>query len=244
MRRFLFDPDMMTGGFVTLDNEESHHISKVLRLQVGTKIELIDGRGKLFSAAVAELGRRVVAQVLDQVAIESDTNTPLTLCQGDLKGKKMDLLVQKCTELGIHRFISFTSSRSQGRVEKERVDKKCLRWRKMVEAACKQSRRLVLMDIEAVSFNDLMYRDHLTDSVLKIIFWEKEQLADLLSVDWSQSYKEACIMLGPEGGFSADEVELSRKKGWISMSLGKRILRAETAALAAVSIVQHRLGNI
>lgn len=114
----------------------------------------------------------------------------------------------------------------------------------MVEAACKQSRRLVFMDIEAVSFKDLLNQEHLTDSDLKIIFWEEERQADLLSVDWTKSYKEACIILGPEGGLSAEEVALAQNKGWMSISLGKRILRAETAALTAVSVIQHRLGNI
>lgn len=244
MRRFLFDPNLISKGLVKLDYDESHHICKVLRMHVGEKIELIDGRGALFNAEVAEIGRQVVAQVLDQIAVVSDTNTQLTLCQGDLKGKKMDVLVQKCTELGVDCFISFTSSRSQGRVEKERVEKKCMRWRKMVEAACKQSLRLTLMDIETMSFEDLLNQEYLHESDLKILFWEQEQQVDLLSVDWTRSYKNACIMLGPEGGFSAEEVAHARDKGWLSMSLGKRILRAETAALTAVSIIQHRLGNI
>ena len=244
MRRFLLDPDVMNGEFVKLDQDESHHICKVLRLQVGTEIELIDGRGALFKAKVAELGRQVVAQILKQVATKPETNTLLTLCQGDLKGKKMDLLVQKCTELGVNSFFSFTSSRSQGRVEKQRVDKKCLRWRKMVEAACKQSHRLIFMDVEEVPFHDLLDQKQVMDSDLKIIFWEDERQADLSSIDWTRSYQNVSIILGPEGGFSAQELALARAKGWLSISLGKKILRAETAALTAVSIVQHRLGNI
>lgn len=87
MRRFLFDPGLIVNGLVKLDYDESHHLCKVLRLQAGEKIELIDGRGALFNAKVAELGKQVVVQLLDQVAAHPETNTPLTLCQGDLKGK-------------------------------------------------------------------------------------------------------------------------------------------------------------
>ena len=114
----------------------------------------------------------------------------------------------------------------------------------MVEAACKQSRRLFLMNLEALSFDELFNHESITDSDLKIVFWEEEHEADLASIDWNAPYAKVCIMLGPEGGFSTDEIAAAKEKGWISMSLGPAILRAETATLAAVSIVQHRLGSI
>ena len=244
MRRFFFVPTKRKDALVSLNSEESHHISKVLRLDIGEEVELLDGKGSLFKAVIISVGKQVTLNILEQIAAPLAENTPLWVCQGDLKGKKMDLVVQKCTELGVRRLLSFTSSRSQGRTPEKRINRKYERWQKLVESACKQSKRLELMEFEERSFSDLLRSSLFIDADLKLICWEEEHDNVLSDINWQKPCEKVCLMLGPEGGFSMEEVELARGSGWKSISLGKQILRAETATLAAVSIVQHRLGYI
>jgi 16S rRNA (uracil1498-N3)-methyltransferase len=163
-----------------------------------------------------------------------------------LKGKKMDDLVQRCTELGVTRFLPFTSSRSQGRIEGERSARKQQRWRELVRAACKQSGRLRPMDTARQRPIGDCIAEQLPAATLKLLCWEEEKTCRLAAVDWSAAVRSAAValMMGPEGGFAEEEVELARRHGWTIVSLGSDILRAETATIAAVAIVKHRLGAI
>ncbi len=246
MRRFLFDPGEVKGSTVTLCREESHHITTVLRLAVGTGVELFDGCGNLFLGEIEELGRGVKVRLLDRQQHSSPQGVGLWLFQADLKAKKMDFVIQKATELGVERFVPFISSRSQGRAKEERRKRKTERWRKLIEGACKQSMRLTLMrcDEELSMAAALDMAMSAQPPGPRLLFWEKEQDFHLSDVDWRQSAERVCIMLGPEGGFSEQEVIAARRTGWQTVSLGQHLLRAETATIAAISIVQHYLGNI
>lgn len=245
MRRF-FISDYTTGSsLVILDRDESHHLRKVLRLQVGEKVELLDGRGKCYQGTIDNLADRVEVRLERELASPVESLHPLWVCQGDLKGRKMDELVQRCTELGVQRFIPFHASRSQGRVDQKRQQRKRERWLATMKSACKQSGRLTLMEIaDECSFEILISREHWQADVEKILFWEEEQEFRLSSLELGRSANPVCLMLGPEGGFTREEVEQARQCGWRTASLGSQILRAETATLAAVSITQHLLGTI
>ncbi|MEE4312938.1 MAG: RsmE family RNA methyltransferase, partial [Desulfofustis sp.] len=146
MRRFFIKPVEDLHSPVVLDREEAHHCLRVLRLQHGDEVELLDGIGGLYRGSIEQLGRQVVIRLQEKIAQEAEPAHPVWLFQGDLKGKKMDELVQRCTELGVTRFLPFTSSRSQGRIADERWARKQQRWRDLVYAACKQSGRLHLME--------------------------------------------------------------------------------------------------
>jgi len=246
MRRFLFNPDDEVESVVLLSGEESHHIARVLRLAVGTEIELFDGQGNLFAGEILETGRNVKVRLTARQQAHCPVGKLLWLYQADLKGKKMDFIIQKSTELGVDKFFPFTCSRSQGRSHEGHRRKKYDRWRKLVEGACKQSMRLTLMSCEEESsFSKLLHAsdpDRLSGP--KLLFWEEEQNFSLFDVDWEQPCDGARLMLGPEGGFSPEEISEARGQGWQTVSLGQQILRAETATIAAISIVQHHLGRI
>ncbi len=246
MRRFLFDPAEVRGSVVTLCREESHHITHVLRLAAGTGVELFDGCGNLFSAEIEEAGRRVTVRLLSRQQSSSPRGPALWLFQADLKGKKMDLVMQKSTELGVDGIVPFVSSRSQGRSGEDRRKRKTERWQKLIEGACKQSMRLTLMKCEEeMSMTAALGAAILSPMVgPKLLFWEGERDFSLSDVDWGQSFDTVCIMLGPEGGFSQQEILEAQQQGWQTVSLGKQVLRAETATIAAISIVQHHLGNM
>ena len=247
MRRFFYDGTLMDKGGVALDKEESHHISKVLRLKPGDEIELFDGTGRLYQAEIAEIGKRALVEMVSEIVMEPTLQVPLWVYQGDLKGGKMDQIVQKCTELGVHRFTSFVSDRSQGRVDSQRRKRRSDRWHKLMVGACKQCKRLRFMELgEELNFSALVSSSDLSDErVRKLICYENEEAQTLGSLNWSvENFSKVCLIVGPEGGFSREEIDLSKQYGWQPVSLGSLILRAETATLASVSITQFLLGNM
>jgi 16S rRNA (uracil1498-N3)-methyltransferase len=157
----------------------------------------------------------------------------------------MDELVQRCTELGVQRFVPFHSDRSQGRADKKRRQRREERWLATVKSACKQSGRLTLMEIGSeCSFEALLALEQTRIGGLKLLFWEAEQEVRLSDLGIGESTGPVWLMFGPEGGFTEEEVVMARRQGWRTVSLGGQVLRAETATLAAVSIMQNLLGTI
>jgi len=246
MRRFFFDPNTRLGDKVTLSEQESYHIAKVLRLQKDTQIELLDGLGEVFAAVVVDVGRNVTCRIVGQRETVETEKVPLWVGQGLLNGKKMDTTIQQCTELGVARLTPVVSSRCQGRPDEMQGRRKSDRWDRIVVSACKQCRRVQPMEIdEVIDFPAMLALTNQDAGLLRLVFWEEEEevrLDDVMSVD--QPVTGVCILLGPEGGFSRSEMATAKELGWQTVSLGSRILRAETATLTAVSLVQYLIGNL
>jgi len=245
MNRFLFDPKAGDGDILLLSKEESRHIAKSLRLREGAEIELFDGRGTVFRAVILEVGRRVKVR-LDQCIGRGDIQgKPVRVLQGMLKGKKMDTVVQKCTELGAASFHPFISGRCQVRADKAQDSRRLERWQRITIAACKQClRNQPLLLHETVPFAELFDLDGLDSHPLRLLFWEEEKVVRLSDLPSFDQFDSVHLLLGPEGGFTAEEVQSAGARGWKAVSLGKRILRAETATLSALSITQYLAGNI
>ncbi len=249
MHRFLFDPAVESGKEFFLSEEESRHIVKVLRLKPSTMVELFDGRGSVYRGEILELGRRVRVRCGPMLppCCSGRVEKPVWVAQGVLKGRKMDTLVQKCTELGANRIIPVASERSQGRADTRQDEKRRQRWLRISLAACKQCKRATVPLLEkTLSFSEMveLIEAEGNRDQLKLLFWEEEKqvgLKDLRILDQAES---VVIFLGPEGGISLKEVTLAREQGWRTVGLGSRILRAETATLATLSIIQHYLGNM
>ncbi len=241
MKRFYVDPLGPEDTQVYLDPDESHHLLKVLRLQTGDPVELFDGSGSLYLGEIVEPGKRVGITIKSRQRPTAENTPPVVVCQGDLKGGKIDFLVEKCTELGVARFIPFTAGRSQGRQDPERLQHRQQRRQSIVKAACKQCGRLILMEVDQdIGFDELISKD-LGPAMLKIMLWEKAASLTLKDVIGSDS-QPVCLMFGPEGGFSDEEAEQARSAGWLPVNLGGLILRAETATISAVAITRHLLG--
>lgn len=246
MRRFFFDKAAREGDSVTLDEGESRHITRVLRLEPGCDVELLDGEGGLFRAQLSEVGKRVRANIVGVVESGGTDRVTVSIVQGHLKGKKLELVIQKCTELGVASMMMYWSSRCQGKLKDLQGGKKLERYQRIVESACKQCFRADLMELqEPVDFSRLleMYEDK--PGRLKLLFWEEERATSLHDISFAgPEVDELILLLGPEGGLTGEEVQAAAEAGWRSVSLGKRILRAETATIAAASICQHLVGNI
>jgi 16S rRNA (uracil1498-N3)-methyltransferase len=245
MRRFLFSSDYRVGDIVTLCQKESHHIRKVLRLHPGEKVELFDGSGALHSAEIVELGKSVQVHIISSKRIGLRQKSELWLGQGVVKTKQMELLLQKCTELGVNGFAPFISSRCQGNLV-EQSRQKDDRWLRIIDEACKQCFRPQPMTLFGLQrFGEVTEKKSSDQDTLKLLFWEKEREISL--ADFSADIKSCPsvkLLFGPEGGFTDSEIKEARLAGWQTVGLGQRILRAETAAMAAVAIVQHLLGNM
>ncbi len=243
MRRFFFDIKDRQGDIVLLPIQESHHLVKVLRLQVGDKVELLDGLGGVYEAVIEELGRKVKLGIQALVHQEEDLRK-LRVYQGILKGEKMDTVVQKCTELGVTSMLAYQSSRCQGKLSGQQSKKKHERWQRIGLNACKQCLRIKPMGQDLPRpYGEMLMEISPSAEKLRLLFWEEEEemhLYDIPDLAMAQSIE---LLLGPEGGLTALEVERAKEKGFITVSLGKRILRAETATLTAISIVQYLSGN-
>lgn len=245
MRRFFFTTDDRVEDKVTLCQEESRHIRKVLRLHPGEIVELFDGSDILYNAEIIALGKNVQTRIISSKSIDLQQKSEIWLGQGVVKTKQMELLLQKCTELGVNDFTPFISSRCQGNLI-EQSRQKSERWRRIIGESCKQCLRPQTMNLHGFqSFEDVTAKQSNDHGVLKLLCWEKER--DVNLADFSAEIRSSAmvkLLFGPEGGFTASEIEAARFAGWQTVGLGQRILRAETAAIAAVAIVQHLLGNM
>ena len=245
MNRFLFDPGKSDGDNVFLSKEESRHISRSLRLQPGGEIEVFDGHGTVFKAEILEIGRRVKVRLDHRVSTGIMPGKPVWVLQGLLKGKKMDTVVHKCTELGAARFTPLISNRCQAKSDKTQNSRRRERWQRITMAACKQCLRTQPLVVDqAVPFAELFDLCEPGPNPLRLLFWEEEKSVRLHDLPPFDQFDSVGLLLGPEGGLTLEEVELARARGWRTVSLGDHILRAETATLSALSIVQYLAGNI
>ena len=247
MRRFFVEPENIVGPHAFLTGSEARHISAVLRLAAGTTITLFDGSGSYYEALLTKITpNRVetkIVSITPYIEASEDIRPALHLGLGLLKGKKMDFIIQKITELGIESLRPF---HSQYCVAHDPAAGRVSRWQKIAIAACKQCNRPKPPDLHDVTgFKELLSRAGNDEYDLKLIFWEEERQKPLQEMLGSiRDIKSALVLIGPEGGFSSGEVAQAAAAGYQPVTLGSRILRAETAAIAAASILQHELGNL
>ncbi|MGE4559272.1 MAG: 16S rRNA (uracil(1498)-N(3))-methyltransferase [Desulfobulbus sp.] len=237
MRRFYLPLQSLPADRIEISGQEARHMAMVLRLQPGQQVEFFDGQGTVLTAVLRSADKhRVVADIVGVRHEDAQEQAPLTLAQCLLKGKKMDLLVQKATELGVRTFLPLVSRYCENRGDRDPVE----RWQRIMIEACKQCHRATPMEIAPVT---LIEEADCTPYAHRLVAWEAEQAAPLPTgfVDHPGSI---CLLLGPEGGLHGSEIAALEQRGFVPFSLGPRILRGETAALAAVSIVQYLSGAL
>lgn len=242
MRRFFIDPEQITGDTAILTGRESRHLTMVLRLQPGSRVQLFDGTGREYLAEIIKLDRGNATLAILETKIEEQPHGPaLYLGQALLKSQKMDLIIQKATELGVAGLLPVNTRFC---VQDDISENRVRRWQRIAREACKQCNRPRPLQIAPPA----SYADLIAESgrfILKLLFWEQETMTRLGSIlPPANQAGPVLVLVGPEGGFSNDEVELAQKTGFQTVTLGRRILRAETASLAATSIVQHLMGNL
>lgn len=231
---------------ISLDAEESRHVRNVLRLSPGETVRLFDGAGVEWDGEIiASEPSGVRVRLLKRVANDSESPVDITIAQGFLKEKKMESLVPPLTELGVRRFVPFFAERSVARPDAKRLRARKERWEKLSAESLKQCRRSRVMEItEALPFGEMIQRGASAD--VRLIFWEERPAGFDAPVPLLVNPCETRIIavLGPEGGLSNREVTLAEASGFVTAGLGPRILKAETAAIAAAALIQYFFGDM
>ncbi len=246
MRRFFIEESKITGPIISITGSDAAHIKKVLRMEPGDRIGLFDGRGFEYEARIENLfSGSVEVSITKRFLSALESPVQITVAQALLKDKKMDILARQLTEIGITKLIPFTAVRSVPRPDKKKLSARRKRWEKIAIEALKQCGRGHVTEIgETVTFNDVIKVDDECD--LKIVFWENESkpVSDVVQQVNDGKCKKILSVLGPEGGFTEREIEDARACGFVTASLGPRILRAETAAIVACTILQYLFGDM
>ena len=245
LRRFLVEDLEIENGLCVITGREAHHISRVLRMGRGHGLVLLDGKGGRFLAEIQSASHEgITVQIQKPLAPVQTPACEITLCQAVIKSNPMDYLIQKTSELGVTRIFPFFSSRSVVHLKGDRQRKKHHRWKEIAQNAAKQCNR----DIPAEIGRPTSYAQRLTSLKkapgLKVILWEKESSQNLKGLLQHYRPGEFTGIVGPEGGFTPEEVSNAKAAGFIPVSMGTRILRAETAALVLVAIVQYEWGDL
>lgn len=244
MHRFLVPPELIQGEQVAFPDKEWRHIRQVLRLQAGDEIIVFDGIGHRFLTIIADHGGLI------KMELTSTTEPALkvSLAQSLAKGEKMDFIIQKAVELGVHRIIPLATEHAVVKIDAQDT-KKLERWQRISEEACKQCGRDLVPLVSPVHKLERLISDWKAKPVC--FFYEaanqQEHKVSLKKVlnDWAaQNIEELLLVVGPEGGFSPAEAARAVQAGWTTCSLGPRILRTETAALTAISIAMYELADL
>ncbi|MBU0484323.1 MAG: 16S rRNA (uracil(1498)-N(3))-methyltransferase [Proteobacteria bacterium] len=244
MRSFFVNPEEIYDKIARINGPDTHHLRSVLRMQAGDRIRLFDGQGKIYTGIINKISKDQTEVNILEITESQTTHPSLHLAQAMATGKKMDLIIQKATELGItgiHPFISQHCSRHQPDPNKEK------RWQRIALESCKQCVRPTPPQInETTDFNKII--TNADNFNRKLIFWESEEHFLLNKIDFTninnhQSFS-VLFIIGPEGGFSEQEIKLAIDHGFQTVSLGNLTLRTETAAIAAAAILQYLLGNL
>ncbi len=224
-----------------LDSEETHHLAKVLRLGKGARVQVFDGQGRNFAAVLQKVDSQgALLQVLEELAPWGESRLDLTLGIGLAKGEALDAVVRQATEMGVKLIVPFTSERSE-KASPERAARRLRRWQRLAQESLKSCRRSSLPRIALPQDFSAMLAG---PEVMKLIFWEDEQGGGLQAVLGQSRPGSVRALIGPEGGFSAQEATQAREAGFQVVSLGPRLLKVPTAALAALTLIQYAWGDL
>jgi len=244
MPRFYVPEPQIEAGTMRVTGEEVRHIRKVLRLRTGDRISVFDGSSKEYEGTIVEEGpSSVLIRIEDTLSPQRESPLEITLAQSLLKSEKMDYVIQKATELGVREMIPFLSSRSIPLLDKSKASRRHHRWERICVEASKQCGRGVLPKIAPLLDYCVMVQSA-CGNTLRLILWEKEGRGLKEVLKGSEEKRNIFFIVGPEGGFSEEEVQYAKERGFIPATLGRRILRAETASLCLLSILQYELGDM
>lgn len=242
MHRFFVPAESLQTAEISLPREISQQICRVLRLKIGSEILLLDDLGYEYASRLTEVNEvQCTASILSKQTSPGEPATQITLLIGLTQREKFELILQKCTEIGVTTFIPIITTRTLIQKTSD-ADDKSPRWKKIIQEAAEQSHRgRIPMLSPALKYADALAQSK-TDDALKLILWEDESNLSIKQQLRAFEGNQVSLIIGPEGGLSAEEVELAKASGYIPVSLGKRILRMETAAIHAAGIVLYELG--
>ena len=246
MRRFFVEKIIPANDILSITGKEARHIVNVLRMKKGETLILMDGKGQLFEATIETLHyKEVKVKINKTISPPPPSPIEISLAQALIKTHPMDYLIQKVTELGISSIHLFYSERTVIKLKPEHIRNKMDHWMEIMKSACKQCGRANLPDLNTPLPFEEIIKNKPDKKALKILLWEDEDKTDLKRFLRSMNpASHVFAIVGPEGGFTSNEINLAREAGFQIISLGNRILRAETAAVSLVSIIQYEWGDL
>ncbi|MCX5838670.1 MAG: 16S rRNA (uracil(1498)-N(3))-methyltransferase [Deltaproteobacteria bacterium] len=234
-----------TGAVCAAAANQARYLKTVLRMREGDPLLIFNGTGWEYEAVIRRRTADGIELEITGRRVVPAAEIHVTLCQAVPKVEKMDGIIRHATELGAERIVPFLAERSVPRWQPEQLPRKRERWQKIAVEASRQCGRPDIPEIGEIVTFERMLRD-VPENGLRLIPWEEETKTGIREIlrDPSRSgLKEFVLVIGPEGGFSAEEIELARQAGFLSVSLGKRVLRVETASLAVLAILQYERGG-
>jgi 16S rRNA (uracil1498-N3)-methyltransferase len=239
--RIYTDQELRPGREVRLPNQAGEHVARVLRLDRGASLVLFNGDGHEYDATLASLAKHAVsAGIVGVREVDRESTLKLTLAQGIARGEKMDWILQKATELGAARIVPIVTERTEVKLDEERAERRMAHWTQVIAGACEQSGRTRLPALEAPQRMD-RWLGSLADTAAQRLALLPE--GDVTLRHFPQMDNAAILAVGPEGGFSDNDVVLLTQAGFRGLRLGPRILRTETAGLAALAALQVMAGD-
>jgi 16S rRNA (uracil1498-N3)-methyltransferase len=241
LTRVFVDAPLAPGARVALPESAGAHLVRVLRLREGEACVLFNGDGRDYDARLLAAHKRgVEAEVLDARAIDNESPLRVVLLQGIARGEKMDLILQKATELGVAGIVPVFADRTEVRLDGERLDKRMAHWRSVVVSACEQSGRARIPELAPARGLAEAAAAFATDALKLTLDPQGEHRFETLS----PLQAEVVVAIGPEGGWSEKDRIVLRESGFAGLRLGPRVLRTETAGLAAIAALQARFGDL
>ena len=244
MHHFFVEPSQIQGNHIFIDGPDVNHIRNVLRMNPGEEVNVTDGSGeKVYRCAIASIGEdKVELNIMWAQEKGMELPSKIYLFQGLPKSDKMELIIQKAVELGVYEIIPMATARAVVKLDQKKAAAKVKRWQAISESAAKQSNRLLIPEVkEPVKFSEALKLA--SDLDVRLIPYELAEGMDgtrriIQSVKPGQS---VAVFIGPEGGFEEAEVELAKEAGFQAITLGRRILRTETAGMTVLSILMYQL---
>lgn len=246
MRRFFIPSHNLSDDNPVITGDDAGHIRNVLRLKPGDEIELIDGTGLECDARIIRMSAgKVDVSILRRRLSESLPTLRLIIAQAVLKDNKLDGIIRQITEMGIHEWVPYSAHRSVPFLNAQRIRARKDRWEKIAIEALKQCRRSSLLKIaDLMTYEEMLAYSQNCD--IKLMFWEDESPSRPFELpDFSASpIQSVMAIIGPEGGFTPEEIATARACGYSTVSLGPRILKADTATLAVSTLLQYGYGDM
>jgi len=239
--RIYIDQPLHAGIEVLLPEQAGEHVARVLRLERGHPLVLFNGDGYEYDSTLASLAKRAVTAEVGQAReVDRESGLQITLAQGVARGEKMDWILQKATELGVSRIVPLVTERTEVKLDEERAERRLAHWRSVVAGACEQSGRTRLPEIGIPLKLDRWLGDLGTDGALRLALLPE---GDMGLRELPQLENGVLLCVGPEGGFSDNDVAQLRQARFHGLRLGPRILRTETAGIAAMAALQALAGD-
>ncbi len=245
MHRFFVSPEGFSEKIVTIKGPDVNHIRTVLRMKSGDRIRVMDGQGFQYEVCLTGISKdRVQGEIVSRTSIQTESPVRIKMGQALIKGSGFDNLVRKSVELGVHSIIPLKTQRCVSRLASAAERDRSRRWQRIAEEASKQCGRSQVPEVNPKALSVEEFCRQSADCDLKLVFWEDEGKTRLQDIVAPGSVGSIAFLAGPEGGWAEDEIDYLRQQGFQSVTLGPRLLKADSASLVILSLLQHRWGDL